>query len=51
MNDFLFDLGVSAIITTLRGLKGPEKKRKMKAVFLKIHTLIKGVYGDDPDFQ
>ena len=51
MNDFLFDLGVSALITTLRGIKGESKKKKFRAVFLKIHTLIKGVYGDDPDFQ
>lgn len=49
--DFWFDLGVSVIITQLRNLKGAEKKKKLKAVFLKIHTLIKGVYGDDPDFQ
>jgi hypothetical protein len=51
MSDILFDLGVSALITTLRGLKGAQKKAKMKAVFLKIHNLIKGVYGDDPDFN
>jgi hypothetical protein len=51
MNDFLFDMGVSALITTLRGIKGAEKKKKFKAVFLKVHKLIKGVYGDDPDFE
>lgn len=51
MNDFLFDLGVSAIITTLRNLKGPQKKATFKKVFLKINQLIKGVYGDDDEFK
>jgi len=49
--DFLFDLGISVLITTLRGLKGPAKKKQFKAVFLKITKLIVGTYGDDPDFQ
>ena len=51
MNDFLFDLGISAVITTLRGIKGEAKKKKMRAVFLKLHKLIQGVYGDDEEFQ
>lgn len=51
MQDFLFDMGVSALITTLRSLKGPQKKATFKKVFLKINTLIKGVYGDDDEFK
>jgi hypothetical protein len=46
----LIDFAVSIVITTLRGLKGPKKKAQFKKVFLKVHTLIKGVYSDDPDF-
>lgn len=51
MNDFLFDLGISAIITTLRGLKGPQKKKQLRAVFLKVNKLIAGTYGDDKEFS
>lgn len=51
MPDFLFDLGVSALITTLRGIKGEKKKAQFKKIFLKVHTLIKGAYAGDPDFE
>lgn len=50
MGDFYTDLGVSIVITVLRQVKGAKKKAQFKKVFLKIHTLIQGVYGDDPDF-
>lgn len=49
--EFLFDLGVSAIITTLRGLKAGKRKIQLRSVFKKINTMIAGVYGDDKDFQ
>ena len=51
MENILFDLGVSAIISTLRGLKGAKKKETLKKVFLKINTLIRGVYGEDEEFK
>lgn len=51
METFYIDMGVSVVITLLRSLKGPEKKAKLKAVFLKINNLIAGVYGDDNAFK
>jgi len=51
MNKVPFDQGVKVVIATLREIrKDPEKKKKFKAVFLKLHRLIIGVYGTDPDF-
>ena len=51
MDNVWFDFGVSALITTLRGIKGPQKKATFKKVFLKINQLIAGTYGDDADFK
>lgn len=52
MNDILFDIGLSAIFTYLKKLKGsPELKRKMKNVFLKVATKIMEVYGEDEEFR
>ena len=48
---FAIDLGISMLITALRSLKGPAKKKEFKAAFLKVTKLIVGVYGADPDFQ
>lgn len=51
MDTFLIDMGLSIVITLLKGLKGAKKKAQLKAVFLKIHKLIFGIYGDDAEFQ
>lgn len=52
--DLYFNLGVTAILTVLKGLKGPDKKQKLeqlKKVFLKIYKGIKLAYAEDPDFE
>lgn len=51
MSDFYIDLGVSIVITLLRSIKGPDKKKKFKAMFLKVHNLIQQVYAGDEDFR
>jgi len=51
MQDFYIDLGMSIVISLLKGLKGPNKIKQFKAVFLKVNKLIAGVYGNDPDFK
>jgi hypothetical protein len=51
MNEIFFDLGVSAILTTLKAKMGAKKKAQMKSVFLKIFKAIKASYADDPDFE
>lgn len=51
MNEILFDLGLSALFTTLKKAKTSVKlKRQMKNVFLKIAKKIFEVYGDDEEF-
>ena len=51
MNDFLIDMAFSTIISLIKGIKGPEKKAKFRAVFRKVNTLIAGVYKDDAEFR
>lgn len=46
--DFLIDIGVSAIISSI---KNPKNRAKLKAVMLKVYTKIKTAYADDPDFD
>lgn len=57
MNDFLIDLGVSAILTSLRNIKGEKKKAqrdewkaKLKPVLLKVIKVAREVYQGDEDF-
>jgi hypothetical protein len=52
MNDFLFDLGVSAILTALRSaVKNPERKAQFRRVMLKIYDQIGIVFGGDSEFM
>jgi hypothetical protein len=47
--DFLFDLGVSALLTTLRSvIKNPKSKEQYKKVMFKIYTQIKLAF---PEFE
>jgi hypothetical protein len=49
--DFLFDLGVSAILTTLKNLiHNPTRKAAVRKVMLKIYTQIGIVFANDEDF-
>ena len=51
MEDILFDLGVSTLLTYIKkAAKSDKLKRQLKAVMLKIAKGILGVYGADPDF-
>lgn len=51
MNDFLLDLGVSAILTALRSaFKNPQKRNQLKKVMLKIYTQIGLVFSGDSEF-
>lgn len=51
LQDFLFDLGISALLTTLKlAIKNPERKAEVRKVMLKIYTQIGVVYGADEDF-
>lgn len=49
--DLLLDFGISILVTTLKSLKGPEKRKQFKAAFSKVNKLIAGVYGEDEDFR
>lgn len=52
MENILFDLGISAILTALReSFKNAQRRAKLKAVMLKIAASIQAVYQDDPDFN
>lgn len=51
MDSFYIDLGVSVVISLLKSIKGPQKLAQFKKVFLKVNTLIHGVYGEDDDFK
>lgn len=48
MEDYLFNIGVSVVLQTI---KNPEKKRKLRNVFLKIFRSIKSAFPDDKEFQ
>lgn len=52
MDNILFDLGISAVLTALReSVKNPAKKAAVKKVMLKIKTQIDLIFADDPDFK
>lgn len=52
MNDILLNLGITAVLEALReSVKNAERKKKLKAVMLKIATTIFAVFPDDPDFD
>jgi hypothetical protein len=48
MEEYLFNMGVSILLQTI---KNPEKKRKLRNVFLKVFRSIKSAFPDDKDFQ
>ena len=48
MEEYLFSMGVSVLLQTI---KNPEKKRKLRNVFLKIFRAIKVAFADDKEFQ
>lgn len=49
MNDILINMGLNIVITLLQSIKGPEKKKLFAKVFLKVNTLIAGIYKNDPE--
>lgn len=52
MFDFLFDLGVSVILTVLReSIKNPQRKAEVRRAMLKVWTQIGIVFGADEEFQ
>lgn len=52
MNDVIFDLAISTILTVIKLAKTSDPtKRKLKRVFLKVATKIFEVYGDEPEFK
>ena len=48
MEDYFISMGVAVL---LKAVKNPEKKRKMRNIFLKVFTAIKSAFPDDKDFQ
>lgn len=48
MQDYLFSIGISVILETI---KKPENKRKYRNVFLKVFKVIRGAFPNDQDFQ
>lgn len=51
MNDFLLDLGISAILSALRSaFSNPYKRNQLKKVMLKIYKQIGLVYSGDSEF-
>lgn len=49
--EFILDLGISAVLTTLReAIKNPERKLQVRRVMLKLYTQIGIVFGADDDF-
>lgn len=52
MEDFLFDLGVSGVLSALRAaVHNPERARKIRNVCLKIATKIFEAYPNDEGFR
>lgn len=52
MNEFLLDLGISAVLTSLKlAVKNPERKEQLRRVMLKIYTQIVIVYAGDESFS
>lgn len=52
LDNILFDLGISAVLTALKqSIKDPKKKSELKRVFLKIRNQINSLYANDPDFE
>lgn len=52
MENFFFDIGISAILTALRSaVKNEQRKAQLKAVMLKIAASIFAIWPDDPDFN
>jgi hypothetical protein len=47
MEDLYVSMAVSVLLSTI---KNPDKKAKLKTVFLKVYQTIKTVYAGDPDF-
>lgn len=45
--DFVINMGVSALLIAL---KNPTKREKMRKIFVKIFNAIKAAFPDDPDF-
>ncbi len=51
MQEFLIDLGISAILTTLKlAVKNPTRKAEIRRVMLKVYTQIGIVFSADSDF-
>ncbi len=48
MEEYLFNIGVTVVLQTI---KNPEKKRKLRNVFLKIFRAIKAAFPNDEEFQ
>lgn len=48
MEEYLFNIGVSVVLQTI---KNAEKKRKLRNVFLKIFRSIKAAFPNDEDFE
>jgi len=48
MEEYFISMGVSVL---LQAIKNPEKKRKMRNIFLKVFKTIKSAFPNDVDFQ
>lgn len=48
MESFWINMGVAAMMNVI---KNPEKRIKMKSIFLNLFLAIKSAYITDPDFQ
>lgn len=48
MQDYLFSMGISVLLETI---KKPKLKRKYRNVFLKVFKVIRGAFPNDKDFE
>jgi hypothetical protein len=48
LEDFLINMGVSALLVAL---KSPTKQKKMRKIFLKVFNAIKAAFPGDPEFS
>lgn len=46
--DYLISMGVTVL---LLAIKGPKKKKQIRAIALKVYKSIKEAYAGDPDFS